>query len=436
MEKVECIIVGAGPAGAACALCLAQRGVETVVLERGARPGAKNVASFVLFTQALEHLVPDFRSKAPLERPVTDHSLILTGESNHLRLQYRFADHNLHPDAYTAYRSAFDSWFAEQATAAGAEIVSGQRVTDVVLKGRQVVGVKLGDEELRANVVVGADGIHSVVGRRAGLVRDDPSRYMTGVKEVLNLAPDTIEQRFQLRKGEGAIAHGFGYPMEDVGGLYSIYTNHDSVSIAIFGRIKALRQKGVSLDERLDRLKQHPWISCLLEGSTTREYLAHMLADGGRLRLDQVYGDGVLLCGEAGGFNSRFWIGVPPAMISGMAAAEAIVHARRRGDYRARTLSEYTKILSRTGLPRALRNARAASDQFARTGALSSPQLVSAIFDNLEKIHRDDVEFLFDEPRFKLGDVLSEIGRWLTVAALRRLLVSPWQTWRGKVMGR
>lgn len=50
MDKVECIVVGAGPAGAACALGLARKGIETVLLERGQEAGEKNVASFVLFT--------------------------------------------------------------------------------------------------------------------------------------------------------------------------------------------------------------------------------------------------------------------------------------------------------------------------------------------------------------------------------------------------
>ncbi len=61
MEKVNCVVVGAGPAGAACALSLARKGIETVLLERGTRAGEKNVASSVLFTPVLEKIIPEFR---------------------------------------------------------------------------------------------------------------------------------------------------------------------------------------------------------------------------------------------------------------------------------------------------------------------------------------------------------------------------------------
>lgn len=53
MDKVECIVVGAGPAVSACAIELARRGVKTVVLERGEQVGHKNVASFAIFGSVL-----------------------------------------------------------------------------------------------------------------------------------------------------------------------------------------------------------------------------------------------------------------------------------------------------------------------------------------------------------------------------------------------
>ena len=61
MDKVHCIVVGGGPAGAACAYGLSKKGIETVLIERGRSPGEKNVASFVLFTDVLESIVPSFR---------------------------------------------------------------------------------------------------------------------------------------------------------------------------------------------------------------------------------------------------------------------------------------------------------------------------------------------------------------------------------------
>ena len=70
MDKVTCIVVGAGPAGSGCALALARMGIETVLFERGRMPGEKNVSSFVLYTDELKRLIPDFRNDLPVERTV------------------------------------------------------------------------------------------------------------------------------------------------------------------------------------------------------------------------------------------------------------------------------------------------------------------------------------------------------------------------------
>jgi electron transfer flavoprotein-quinone oxidoreductase len=82
MDKTTCIVVGAGPAGAACAYALATKGIETVLLERGREPGEKNVAAFVLFTDVLEHLIPDFMDDAPFERNIVRTDQVLLGEKD------------------------------------------------------------------------------------------------------------------------------------------------------------------------------------------------------------------------------------------------------------------------------------------------------------------------------------------------------------------
>ena len=86
MDKVTCIVVGAGPAGSACALALAQKGIETVLLERGRVPGEKNVSSFVLYSAELKRLIPDFRIDLPFERIVvrTDHVYLGPNDSKAL----------------------------------------------------------------------------------------------------------------------------------------------------------------------------------------------------------------------------------------------------------------------------------------------------------------------------------------------------------------
>jgi electron transfer flavoprotein-quinone oxidoreductase len=398
MDKVQCVVVGAGPTGSACALSLARKGIETVLLERGAHAGEKNVASFVLFTPVLRQLIPDFEEEAPLERLVDDQSFIYMGEKDFFQIRMRFQGHADKRLAYTAYRSKFDSWFAEKAKEAGAELLTNVLVTDVLVEDGRVVGVKVGDEELLADVVVGADGIHTVVGRQAGLVSDDIRTYLLGVKEILDLDPGVIEERFQLEKGKGVVYETFGYPLDDITGASTLYTNNDSLSIAVFGWIDAIKERGIDMHDRLQQLKEHPFIHSLVAGSKLREYQAHIISNGGRMELSDLYSDGVLLCGEAGGFNDYLYIGVPPGMLSGMMAANTVEYAVKKGDYSAETMKEYIAFLEKTSLLRLLNDSRRASKYLVKGGRKTLPAHVRNVVEIIDKSFEDEVTYLNPEP--------------------------------------
>jgi len=91
-EKVDVVVVGGGPAGIACAYTLAKAGVETIVFERGEYPGAKNVMGGILFTNALAKIIPDFREKAPVERPVTKRKFLALSEKDALGVETGFSE--------------------------------------------------------------------------------------------------------------------------------------------------------------------------------------------------------------------------------------------------------------------------------------------------------------------------------------------------------
>ena len=268
---------------------------------------------------------------------------------------------------HTAYRTRLDGWLAGKAEEAGATLLRGVCVTDLLKENGRVVGVKVGDEEMLADVVIGADGFHSVVARDSGLLEDDTSRFMLGVREVIDLPPEVIEDRFQVSPDGGCMKDGWGYPVDDVGGLMAIYTMKDAVTLTLFAPMDAMRE-GCNLRERMEMFKEHPYVARFIKDGKLREYEAHILADGGRIKLDQLYTDGVLLCGEAGGFNSNAWVGVPCGMLSGMKAAEAVALAKQKGRYDAETLSCYKDVLYTTGLPRTLYLAKSMSDFMVKRG--------------------------------------------------------------------
>ncbi|MCG6909332.1 MAG: FAD-dependent oxidoreductase [Deltaproteobacteria bacterium] len=404
MDKVTCIVVGAGPAGSACALALARKGVETVLFERGRVPGEKNVSSFVLYAAELKRLIPDFRKDLPFERMVVRTDQVYLGPNDSKALtshNYRWVDD---PIAFTAFRRKFDAWFAKKAVDAGVQLMSGMKVGDLIKDGDQVVGVKVGEEELYADVVVGADGYHTVVGEKSGLVTTwKPERCYLAVKEVLDLPAAVINERFQLTDGIACEQGIYCYRLNELD-IFSatMYTNRDSISLAVFARLDELQQKHIRLHEQLDKLKEHPYVNNLIKGAVLREYQAHILSDGGRIPPENLYGDGVILCGEAGGITATTTgMGVPTCILSGMMAAETIGDAVKKQDFSKRSLKHYVRYLDTTALLGMIHRSRRESDYYAGPNRSASTCEMETAADLYNRWWLTDVQYL-SEPFFSL----------------------------------
>lgn len=423
MDKVNCIVVGAGPAGAACAHALAKKGIEVVLLERGGEPGEKNVASFVILTPVLEYLIPDFRDKAPLERNIIRFETVTIGKRDYKVFQnqsYNFIDK---PICYTAFRGPFDSWFAREAVEAGAELVTGMTVTDLIHDRDRVVGVRVGEDELYADVVVGADGFHSIVAERSGLIKArDPRRCYLGVKEVLDLPSDVINQRFHVRDGEGCTQECYFYPMGEGNGGYTLYTNNDSVSLAIFGIVETLKEGKINLQEELDKLKKHPYMDAFVAGATLREYQAHIITIGEPVDPRTLYTDGVLLCGEAGRLMDEAGVGAPTGMLSGMMAAETIELAVRKKDYSARVLKNYVNYLDSTSLLRTMYSGNKMTSYIYGRGGERVPEYRETLAEIMEANLRAEADYIEREPYPFWKNSYLKVGRFLTPAFVRWLI--------------
>jgi electron transfer flavoprotein-quinone oxidoreductase len=410
MEKVKSIVVGAGPAGSACAYTLAKKGIEVVLLERGQAPGEKNVAGFVLFTPVLEYLIPDCRDKAPTERNITRLDTIDTDGNDYRISQNYFFGYRNDPICFSAFRSKFDAWFAAEAVDAGADLVTGVTVTDLIVDDGRVVGIRAGEDELYADVVVGADGIHSIVAERSGLVdkRDTEKLYLV-VKEILDLPPDVINQRFRLAEDEGSTLEG-EFPL-GVENLVTLYTNTDSVSMAVDCVVSDLTRERAKAHELLEEVKRHPYLQPLLAGASLREYQAHLeTINRVPLRPERMYGDGVLLCGEAGKIIDIWGTGVPPAILSGMMAAQTVEMAINKNDYSARTLRRYVDFLDSTSLWRTMYDS-AKQERYQR--------IVAEI---IEKSQRSYYDFTVREPYPLWKDMYLQIGKDFTPVLFRWMM--------------
>jgi len=363
----DCIVVGAGPAGSAAALQLARDGLDVVVFERGKRPGEKNVMSGVLVTRKLHALVPDFRQRAPLQRCITEEHICILGEDAALHLpalrNYRRLSY-AHP-GFTVFRSEFDAWFAQEAVDAGAELIPATLVEDLMWENGRVAGVHTRRGDLRARVVIGADGVNSTVAEKSGLhSRPQPAEVSLIVRQVLDLPAEQIEERFALQPGEGVILQSSGLVSGPTGvtkAYYTeLYTNRDSLSLTAEAPLDVVQACGVPLYDVLSARERHPYIARLIQGAERREYQAHLIPWGGVPDLSCLYGDGVLLAGDAGKFTTEDGVGSWTAMASGAAAARAVKHACEKGDFSQATLAVYRDFLDEEGLIKTQRQAHEA----------------------------------------------------------------------------
>lgn len=357
-EAFDAIIVGAGPAGSAAATVLARAGLDVVLVERGTAPGSKNLTGGRLYGHSVAKVFPDFATRAPLERRIAKERIsLLTGDS---ATTVEFASGKLDgPSAsYSVLRAPFDQWLADQAEEAGATVVTGIRVDDLLVTDGRVRGVVAGGDEMEAKVVLLADGALSLLARRAGLIPEpDPDHYAVGAKEVIHLGEDVVSQRFGLMPGEGcAWVFDGDCTGGHIGGGF-LYTNRDSVSLGVVTTIGDLDFSELRVPEMVERLKSHPMVAPLIAGGTMVEYGGHMALEGGHGAVPQLVHDGALLLGDAAGLglNTGYTIrGMDLAIESGRLAAEAVIAAHARDDYSAGSLQKYADDLSESFVGRDL----------------------------------------------------------------------------------
>jgi len=330
-EKFDAIVVGAGPSGNAAAYTMAKAGLKVLQIERGEYPGSKNVQGAILYSDALEQIIPDFREDAPLERHIIEQRIWVMDEASFVGTHYRSDDYNKPPyNRYTIIRAQFDKWFSSKVREAGALLICETTVEELLLDGDTVIGVRcdrLGGE-VYADVVVLADGVNSTLARKAGFHGELKGENVAlAVKEILFLPEEVIQQRFNVKDEEGVVIELMGTVTEGMVGTGFLYTNKDSLTIGVGCMLSDFKAnpKRTSPYTLLEKLKKHPSIAPLIEGGEMKEYCAHLIPEGGFHAVPQVYGNGWLIVGDSGGFvNAAHREGSNLAMTTGRLAGETV----------------------------------------------------------------------------------------------------------------
>jgi electron transfer flavoprotein-quinone oxidoreductase len=358
--QYDVIVVGAGPAGSAAALVGARAGLQVLLVERGDHPGSKNVSGAAFYSpQVLEELVPEFWRLAPVERVLTRRVISFTSSESSLAIDFKSERLRDEPyNGFTLLRPRFDRWLADQAVASGATLLTATVVDDLLRDGEgRVTGVRVRrpDGGIEAPVVIACDGVNSFIAKKAGLrgeLRSD--QVSLGVKEVVGLGRDVIEERFGLGESDGVTYEFVGSVSGGVSGGAFLYTNLETLSLGVIVQVASLVERKVPAYELLEGFKAHPSVAPLVRGGRLVEYSAHMVPEAGLDMLPRLFGDGVMVAGDAAGlcFATGLYLeGINYAIASGRAAGETAVEAiRSLGRADASALRGYQRRLDRAGV--------------------------------------------------------------------------------------
>jgi electron transfer flavoprotein-quinone oxidoreductase len=414
-QYFDVIVVGAGPAGSMAALKLARAGLNVCLLERGRRPGAKNMFGGLLHnTPALNELLPSFWEKAPLERHVYKKVLALMTPDAAVSLTFENENFDQPPyNGFTVLRPVFDGWLADEAVKAGALLLCDCAAEDLIVKEGRVVGVtvKGREGELRSNIVIAADGVLSFLAKKAGLRTDFIHTNLgVGIKLLLGLPEATVNERFHLVRDQGADISFLGIPEGIRGGSF-LYTNRESISVGMVMHLDSLQKSGRAPYEIIEDLLQHPQVRKLIKGAVPLEYSAHLIPEGGIKAMPRLYTDGMMVVGDAAGLcytNGINLEGINLAMTSGVLAAETAIQAIETNDYSAAMLSLYKKKLDESYVMKDMKKFKNAVDMMHIDRLYKTyPRVLAGI---MEKVYKVD-----GKPRSKLlrlarREALQEIG--------------------------
>ena len=356
---VGVLIVGAGPAGLACAIRLGQLleespetakrlgEVPVAVLEKGKGVGAHVLSGAVVNPRALRRL---FRDRARIEDmpfygPVDHEAVYYLTRSSALRIPTPPTMKN--DGNYVASLSQLTRWLGEKAEEGGAYILPETAAEKLLADGGRVVGIRTGDKgrgrdgeplpnfepgsDVTAKVTVLSEGtqghLTGVAIDRFGLQSENPQVWALGVKEV-----------WRVKKPLDRVIHTMGWPLRggrkyrEFGGSFIYPMGDDMVTLGLVVGLD-YRDVELSVHDLLQELKTHKLVRKILDGGERIGWGAKTIPEGGFVAVPRrMHAPGLLITGDGAGFvNVPALKGIHYAIESGRLAAETAFAALQRG---------------------------------------------------------------------------------------------------------
>src|SRR4051812_6829257 len=315
---LDVVIVGAGPAGLACAIELAKLAkadgteLNIGVLEKAEALGEHSLSGAVVNPRAFRELFPDLKDgDFPFRSPVSREAVYLLTAGGKWRLPTPPPMRN-HGN-YIASLCEIVRWLGGKAEALGVNLFTGFPAAQLLVRGDAVAGVRTAaagldrdgnlaaggtaPNDLAAKVTALAEGTRGLLSQAwcqwQKVPSDNPQIFALGVKEL-----------WETKQPLDRIIHTLGWPLpKDAFGGSFVYPLEPN--LVALGLVVGLDYRDAALDVHVlvQRLKQHPLLRTLLAGGEMVEWGAKTIPEGGFYSLpERRSGNGVVLLGDAAGF--------------------------------------------------------------------------------------------------------------------------------------